>query len=477
MNDISKLARRTTMAAAVMVAATVLAGAAIWTQRPRLAPIEVSQQTTYIITPTRPDGWVDYPEAVDWMRRASLDAGGANAAIPLLKALGPGVLPLGVDRAAILKRLGVTPAGDESSVLTSLGTFGGPDAAAAPAPPPAAMEWLRARCPGAGRDGKDSPPSWGRIVAWLARSEAPLAELRTASQGASLYVPVPRDERSPGRIDRVNPPRFADAAGALACRAAVKLLQGEAPASWADVEAIWRLGMLAARAASVAEYASAEAFWKAALLATVDLAASPTTDDPLLSAMQSFVASHKLGFAPATETWMFDRLAALDATGTPLVAPSKPGPRPTGPLLARVGAGAQLEAINQRFDSVDVAMQAQDPSQRIARVDAVAASLGPLGAVARSLLGVEVQAVSYQRLASIAVAVAKQQREKGRLPAALADLGALPKDPGSGGAFSYTADGPRFRLHGVGGDGHDDGGDSGKDVVVIAQAPPRLPAL
>src|SRR5204863_142715 len=83
-----------------LVVAVALGSIAIWMRRPRMEPIEVSQQTTYIITPTRADGWVDYPEAVDWMRRASLDAGGANAAVPLVRALGRDVLPLGVDGAA-----------------------------------------------------------------------------------------------------------------------------------------------------------------------------------------------------------------------------------------------------------------------------------------------------------------------------------------------------------------------------------------
>src|SRR3954470_10216988 len=127
MSDISKLARQTTVAAVVTAIGLVIVGIAIGTQRPKVAPIEVSQQTTYIITPTRADGWVDYPEAVDWMRRASLDAGGANAALPLLKALGRDVLPVGVDRGAILARLGVTAAGDESSALKPLREFGAAD--------------------------------------------------------------------------------------------------------------------------------------------------------------------------------------------------------------------------------------------------------------------------------------------------------------------------------------------------------------
>ena len=111
MTDTSKLARRTTIAAvACVVGVALVVAVAIWARGPRLEPIEVSQQTTYIITPTRADGWVDYPEAVDWMRRASLDAGGANAALPLLRALGRDVLPIGVDRAALLERLGINAA-------------------------------------------------------------------------------------------------------------------------------------------------------------------------------------------------------------------------------------------------------------------------------------------------------------------------------------------------------------------------------
>jgi hypothetical protein len=173
---------------------------------------------------------------------------------------------------------------------------------------------------------------------------------------------------------------------------------------------------------------------------------------------------------------MFRRLETLEAVGTPLVASLKPGARSAGPPLARIGTGAKLEAINQQFDGLDVAMQGQDPKQRLGRFAPGAASLGPLGGLGRDLLGVEIKAVSSQRLASIALALAKRQREKGSLPPSLAELGDLPKDPGSGGAFSYAPDGQQFRLHGVGGDGRDDGGDSGKDEVVIAQAPPRLPS-
>jgi hypothetical protein len=462
----AKLARRTTWAAVACLVGLGVVAVAVWALRPRLAPIEVSQQTTYIITPTRTDGWVDYPEAVDWMRRAGLDAGGANAALPLLGALGRSVLPIGADRGVMLERLGIKDAGAEASVLKPLREFAAADGAGAPEPPAATMEWLRARCP-AGQE----QISFARIRAWLAQFEGPLAELRTASQAASLYVPVPRNTH--GNVDRVNPLRVADAAQALGCRAAVALLQGDAPASWADVDAIWRLGQLLARAASPGEYSSALEFWQRATTGTVDLAASPATSPELLSAMQARLAA-KLGFPPATETLMFRRLAALDAAGTPRVPVPRAGAQQPGAPMARVGTAANLEAINQQFDALDVAMQAADPKQRIAQVDQAAGVAGQIGVVGRSMLGAEIQGVSCHRLASIAIALARRQRDTGKLPASLAELGNMSKDPGSGADFRYTPGGSQFRLYGVGADGHDDGGDPGKDVVLMVQEPPPL---
>lgn len=478
--DSSTLARRTVVAAVGTVVGLALIGVVVWMERPHTVPIEVSQQTTYIITPTRADGWVDYPEAVDWMRRAGMDAGGANAAIALLRALGRDVLPSGVDRGAVLKRLGLEDTGVEALALKPLRDFVPPlEAPAGAEPPPATMEWLRARC----RAGEGAPVSFAAVRAWLVQSEGFLADLQTASQAASLYVPVARDRRGgvDAGFDRVNVARFADAADALGCRAAVNLLEGNGSASWSDLDAIWRLGQLVGRSAGPSEYAAAAAFWRKALAGTVDSAASPATGAELLSAMQTGLGT-KLGFPPATETWMFHRLAALDAAGTPLVGKPRAGLPSNGPV-ARPGTGAKLEAINQQFDAIEVAMQGPEPKQRLARVDQVAPTAGQLGIVGRSTLAVEIQGVSAQRLATLAVALAKRQRDDGTLPASLADLGALPndrsnnltKDPGNGGPFAY-APGPQFRLYGVGGDGHDDGGDAGKDVVVIAREPPRLPA-
>jgi hypothetical protein len=182
----------------------------------------------------------------------------------------------------------------------------------------------------------------------------------------------------------------------------------------------------------------------------------------------------KLGFAPATEAWMFHRLEALEANGTPLVSPPTPANvRPAGGPRARIGTTAKLEAINRDFDAVDVALQTPDPKERIARVDR--ASPTTIGGAARGMLGLEIQAVSYQRLASLAVAVARRKRDSGRMPASLAELPEAPRDPGSGGSFSYVPEAAgRFRLYGVGADGNDDHGDPTRDAVADATEPPVL---
>jgi hypothetical protein len=180
----------------------------------------------------------------------------------------------------------------------------------------------------------------------------------------------------------------------------------------------------------------------------------------------------KLGFAPATETWMFHRLAALQTVGTPRIAAAKTGGQATG-LMARVGTAARLEEINGQFDAVDVAMQLADPKQRIAQIDKAGSVAGQTG-MGQALVEDEIAAGSSLKLASIAIALARRQRDGGKLPASLAELGTVSKDPGSGADFKYAPAGSQFRLYGVGADGHDDGGDPGKDVVLIAQEPPRL---
>jgi len=438
--DSARLARQTVGAAAAVVAAIAIAGGVLWWRRPRLEPIEVSQQTTYIIQPTRADGWVDYPGAVDWMRRAGLDAGGTNAAPALERAL-----------AAMPER----PRGASGESV---------EAGAAPvdALPPETRAWLAERC----RTGDGEPPTLAAVRRWLAQAEAALASLREASGAKALYVSIAR-EGGARRFGQVGA-RAGEGARALRCRAAVRQMEGDSAGGWADGEALWKLGALIARSATPAEYASGANFWRDAMEATVDLAADDRTGDELLAAMQAALRAQP-AFPPATESLAILRLETLHGVATLLVT-GAPG---SGPL-APPGTGARLGEINLRFDALEAALQIADPKQRIARVDQAAPAAPAAGDTARGLLTDEVRARSYQRLASIAVALAKHRRETGQAAAALAELGELPADPGSGAPFGYAHDARGFRLVGVGGDGRADGGDPAKDVVAVGGSPGRL---
>jgi hypothetical protein len=96
-------------------------------------------------------------------------------------------------------------------------------------------------------------------------------------------------------------------------------LQGDAPASWADVDALWRLGQLVARGASrrVRDARSSSGGWRRR--GTVDLAASPAASPQLLSAMQAGLAA-KLGFRAGDRDVDVSSPGRARHRGTPRIA-------------------------------------------------------------------------------------------------------------------------------------------------------------
>jgi len=469
-----RLALRTAVAGAAVLFGVGVADWVIWRSGPRPEVLELSPQTSYLQQPTSPEGWIDYAGAVDWMRRASLDGGGANAAEPLMRALGPIGRP-GTSARAVVERwrsdAGVPPEIAEVEPLRNAGSERSPPAGDRA---PAVDEWLRARC----QPARHEQVGQAQIFDWLAKSEGALGNLREASGATGLYVPATRAEYITS-FERVNWLALADAARLMRCAAAVELLRGDPAASWNDVEAMWKLGLLLARSPDFGEYLMAALFlWKRALGGTVDLAASPATSDETLSAMRKSLGG--LGdFPPATEPLLLTRLFMLDGL-TARFRIKPPAPRTETGFLTPIGFRSALVETNRHFDAMEAALQLPDPGQRRARLDA-AISAGDAELMkgkdfgAKRLLDSEVRARSSLRLASIALALEARRRETGMLPGSLAELGALPRDPGSGESFHYAPNGRRFRLYGVGSDGRDDGGDRAKDEVAVAEEPPRLP--
>ena len=144
------------------------------------------------------------PEAVDWMRRASLDAGGANAAVMLVRALGRDVLPSGVDWAsALFVRLGIDVAGADASAMPAFKDVkpmsGGP--------PGTVARRDRIRLQLAARPTRKAAPcserSWAGSPRWTA-----VTDLRTAGQARSLRAGAARCGRHRKlRLRQSDPPR------------------------------------------------------------------------------------------------------------------------------------------------------------------------------------------------------------------------------------------------------------------------------
>jgi hypothetical protein len=63
--------------------------------------VTISKETTYITEPLRPDGYPDYLAALD-QRRSEGVTPENNAAVPLMRALGPGIISKNIRRGSVL---------------------------------------------------------------------------------------------------------------------------------------------------------------------------------------------------------------------------------------------------------------------------------------------------------------------------------------------------------------------------------------
>ena len=301
-----------------------------------------------------------------------LDAGGVNAATPLLRALGRDGLPSGVDRGALLERLGVDP-GDESSVFKPLREFVRRPTRGRPRAPPATMAWLRARCraaeanqvrSGASARGSRSRSGAGAPPVGVAGGEpvrpGPARPGANTLTAASTVKSVRRRRgrvampRGPERCCRATRPQLGRRRRNLEARAAAGARRGR--------QRIQRRARVLAGGPDGHRRSRREP-GDQPRSAVGD--AGPPVRQARLSARDRNVDVPPPGDARC------GRYAAS--------AEAAPGYTQGGGPMARAGTAARLEAINQQFDALDVAMQAADPKQRIAQVDQAAPAAGEAG--------------------------------------------------------------------------------------------------
>lgn len=197
--------------------------------------ITISKETTWATEPLRPDGFVDYLEAVN--RRHSKDVTAENNACVLLyQAMGPS--PQG-DRMPdrFFRRLGIEPLPDEGRYFENWNGEGGlPDAVERP--------WTAREHPA--------------VAAWLKRNELPLATITAATERPRYFSPLINSDAEPdgGMIEVLLPgvQRSRDFARALSARAMWELAEGSQVDAWRDLMTIHRLGRLVGQGPTVIEY-------------------------------------------------------------------------------------------------------------------------------------------------------------------------------------------------------------------------------
>lgn len=254
--------------------------------------ITISRVTTYLLGPVNPDGTINYVAALN----AEMSKGVTpenNAAVLLLRALGPGLLPKDV-RAETLKILKLQSLPDKGDYFVHLYNYAerhpdklpGPQLTAAEQaelkkleaefwrrlrqpgklPPPEAqkrLDELRTKAPGRRAyqrwskllDSPRPPKDYPFVAAWLAANKKPLALIVAATKRPRLYVPLLSRSQPPWMLDVMLPnlSSVRVVARALAARAMLRLGAGDVAGARADLLAVHRLAGLICQGAALVE--------------------------------------------------------------------------------------------------------------------------------------------------------------------------------------------------------------------------------
>ncbi len=476
------------------------------TTRPKLK-LTISPATTRILGPVNADGTINYVAAFE----ARLGEGvtpANNAAIGLLRALGPEYLPEKA-RAGALKRLGMAslPAdGDYFMRFSKWVAERGGDADLA--------EAQRDRAITEPWSAKDLP----QVAAWLTGNAKPLAVAVAATGRPRCYLPL--IDSTPWMLGRLCPEirTGRDLGRALVARAMLKLQRGQTDGARADLLAVHRLARLLGQdttsigcmmACSIDRMANAG---ERALAASgrltaaqvrahlADLEALP----PLPSVRQAIDVAERwtaldcvmICYRMGSLRDVRDFIIGFQAEGMPPVSPHWQGPQPDWDQVLRIinqwytrladvagetnaakrhAAAAALERdvnayirpakrglwgtlwTGQRFRGVGGC------TDRVARCMMIM-----LPGTARVVEHYE-RAAQHGMLAQVALALAVHKAEKGAYPASLVALAPgilkmVPADRFSGEPLRYRREGGGYVLYSVGVDLDDDGGRDASDT-------------
>jgi hypothetical protein len=269
----------------VVIALGVLVGVGVFLHWPVPVELEISPETTVLTGPLNADGTVNYLAALNEMASEGVTPEN-NAAVPLMKALGPDFLP-GPEycppevEEEFYSRLGMTPLPEVGEYFVLLEDWCAGQAS--PASAPDLEEQLKKimESPWAAED-------FPKIAAWLRANQGPLDRIAAATRRSQCYLPLVSVRRPPRAFSSLGamfmlPNRRIGRA--LTARAMHHVRHDRVDEAWADILAMWRLGRHLQRAMTACEHMIGIAVESLAATTTARLAGASRLDRARLRRM------------------------------------------------------------------------------------------------------------------------------------------------------------------------------------------------
>ena len=242
-------------------------GANLPPSQKRHVPFTISKETTYITEPLREDGYVDYVAALNQRFRAGVTPEN-NAAVPWLKAMGPGEIEPKY-RDEYCRMLGVPPIPEKGDYYVDFATY---------------AKGLKDSEKPAAQAGKREPDvccdqlfqamerPWSKkefpvLAGWVAANERPLALVVAASRCSRLYGPLVSADCADNAAIAVLLPlveQYRPVARVLIARAMLRLHENEVDGAWENLLACHRLAKLLGQGSTLPDELIAVALDRAA---------------------------------------------------------------------------------------------------------------------------------------------------------------------------------------------------------------------
>ena len=485
-------------------------GYAAWRLAHPVYRVRISRETTYLTSPLRPNGMVNYVAAINQKLQKGITE--ANNAGPLLiQAIGPRIFPDGV-RERVMGQLGMPPLpekghylGNWIAYLRANAPVEAPKTAKVTgrrfvpvhAPAPGAASWPA--IPALERDDleKAIERTWKKdefplLARFLQENEEPLQLIVPATRRPRLYLPLVSGPPSNAFI-HVNLPNvfaFHQAGEYLAARAMAKLPLEDVDGAWADLLACHRLARLVGQAPDCAGWSVAVSLEKVACQADKSLLAKANLTGPRARQMLADLLTLGPLPGPAEAVNEFERYAVLDQVailateglnrwvdianatgGSSVETPAKPE--------TSVDWNRALVSVNSIFDQYCQAYRTPTPAERRRALPSVTGE--PLISRARlikdpegTIIGVLMPtfeglalphdvALTSRQLLKVGFALAAYKAEKGTYPERLATLTPtylkeIPRDRFAEQPLIYRRQGKGYIAYSFGPNMKDDGG-------------------